>query len=202
MSTSPPDYLAPYLAAAKVHGGGFPSLLWASASTQAVRFDAFTRLIDFRGASVLDVGCGRADFRDFLLARGLIPAEYLGIEAVPDLADAAQRSGARVLRADFIASPRILFTGSDLVVISGSLNTAKDIAFYDTIRRAYDAAARALVFNFLSSPQLAAATHLYWRDPSTVLSYCKRLCAGARMLADYLPGDATLLLPKPSSQPP
>src|SRR5687767_15928369 len=85
-----PSYLRPYRAAARAHGAGFGTLLWASPQTQAVRFDAICRLADLRGKSVLDVGCGRADLLEHLVARGIEPADYVGIEAVDELARAAE----------------------------------------------------------------------------------------------------------------
>lgn len=197
MRPSPPDYLAPYLQAARRHGGGFPTLLWASPDTQRLRFEAMTRMADFEGARVLDIGCGRADLLTYLLEQGITPDDYIGIEAVPELADAAERTGARVLRADFIDQPRTLLCGSDLLVISGSLNTAKDVAFFETLRRAYDAAGHSMVFNFLDSPRLASAPHLYHRPLPVVLNHCRRLARDVRHLTDYLPGDATVGLFKP-----
>jgi hypothetical protein len=196
-----PEYLKAYLSAARRFGGGFGSLLWASVETQEARFGAFARAVPMKGASLLDVGCGRADLLDYLHRIGQAPAEYLGIEAVPELADAAERGGARVLRKDFVAEPRCLFTGSDIIAISGSLNTAKDVAFYDTIRRAYDAAAKHLVFNFLSSSYLAGADHLYWRDPETVVAFCRKFCPDVTPIGDYLTGDLTLRLSKPHDSP-
>src|SRR6478735_5442670 len=106
--TATEPYLLPYRRAADKHGADFPSLLWASPDTQAARFDAIERLGRLHGKSVLDVGCGRADLLGFLLARGVRPADYTGIEAVHALADAAGRTcaasavPARVLRADFV----------------------------------------------------------------------------------------------------
>ena len=94
--------------AADKHGAGFRSLLWASPQTQAARFDAIDAIVDLNGKSVLDVGCGRADLLEFLLDRGVRPADYVGIEAVDELADAAEakraaRSDVRIVRADFVA---------------------------------------------------------------------------------------------------
>src|SRR5437868_1227064 len=66
VARSAPDYLEPYLDAARTHGGGFGSLLWASPQTQAARFQAIHRIIDLSGARVLDAGCGRADLPEFL----------------------------------------------------------------------------------------------------------------------------------------
>ena len=87
----PVPYLSPYLRAALLYRDGFGSLLWASPETQSIRFEAIERLADLGGKSVLDVGCGRADLYDFLHARGIQVADYIGIEAVPALAEAAER---------------------------------------------------------------------------------------------------------------
>ena len=210
-------YLVPYLRAAERHGADFPSLLWASPHTQAARFDAVERLGQLGGKSVLDVGCGRADLLAFLVARSAAPADYIGIEAVHALADAATRAcaasdvPARVIRADFLREPLRLFVGADVVVFSGSLNTVDDDAFYASLRRAFDATAEALVFNFLCSPYLAGADYLRWRRPADVLKFCSTLCrdgrgdrrrdahAGVQTLEDYLEGDFTVAVFKPDN---
>jgi len=198
-----PDYLIPYLRAAAVHGAGFESLLWASPGTQAARFDAFARLWGFRGKSVLDVGCGRADFLEFLIERGTPPADYVGIEAVGELADAAERrlsrAGVRstLLRADFVREPLRMFVGADVIVFSGSLNTLPEESFYQTLRLAWDATASGLVFNFLDSPTLAAARYLHWRRPGDVLAFARGLAEDrVRTLHDYLEGDYTIEMRK------
>lgn len=203
MKSAPDEspYLAPYRRAAERHGADFPSLLWASTHTQEVRFDAICRLAPLGGRSVLDAGCGRADLLRFLLSRGVRPADYNGIEAVHELATAAgracERAGAvpaRITRADFVREPLRLFVGADLVVFSGSLNTIDDGPFYATIRRAFDAAAETLVFNFLSSNYLAGAAYLRWRRPASVLRFCADLTGDVKSLDDYLHGDCTVAL--------
>src|SRR5689334_2350701 len=179
-ATDPP-YLAHYRRAARAHGAGFGSLLWASPSTQATRFDAIARIHPLEGKSLLDVGCGRADLLDFLRARGVRPADYIGIEAVDELADAATRKQAadvRIVHADFVREPARMFVGADVVLFSGSLNTADDEVFYSTLRRAYDAAAEALVFNYLCSPMLAGMSYLAWRSPEDVLRFARGLGGG------------------------
>lgn len=191
------SYLQPYHDAARVYGAGFGALLWASPQTQASRFEAIRRMADMSGRSVLDVGCGRADLLDYLLARGVRPADYIGIEAVNDLAAAAEAKrlpGATIVRADFVAEPIRLFVGADVVVFSGSLNTADDSVFYATLARAWDACAEALVFNFLCSPLLAGRDYLFWRRADDVLRFARGLAIDVKTADDYLPGDMTVRL--------
>lgn len=192
-------YLLPYLRAADKHGADFPSLLWASPHTQAARFDAIERLGQLDSKSVLDVGCGRADLLAFLLDRGVRPGDYVGIEAVEDLAAAAEANcrrlpDATIVRADFVREPLRMFVGADVVVFSGSLNTIEDDDFYATIRRAYDASAEAVVFNFLCSSYLAGADYLRWRRPDDVIAFARQLTPDVRTLDDYLHGDFTVAL--------
>ncbi len=204
MSTeAAPAYLSPYLKAASRHGAGFSALLWASPQTQTVRFAALTRLVGLSGKSILDVGCGRADLLDFLLARNIKPAHYVGIEGVAALADAAeskQHSQAMILRADFIREPLRLFVGADVVYFSGSLNTLEPESFYATIAKAYDAAAETLVFNFLASPELAGVSYLHWHDPAEVWAFARNLTPDVRRLDDYLHGDTTFAMTKPQER--
>ena len=56
----------------------------------------------------------------------------------------------------------------------------------------WDATASGLVFNFLSSPDLAAAPYLHWRNPADVVAFARSLAGqNVRMLHDYLEGDYT-----------
>jgi SAM-dependent methyltransferase len=193
------EYLEPYQRAAERHGAGFGSLLWASPLTQAARFEAMCRLVDFEGKRVLDVGCGRADFLDFLEARGVRVARYVGIEAVPELAEAARikkRPRAEIIEADFVIDPARLAAGAEVVAISGALNTMDSAGFYATIRRAYDAAAEALVFNFLCSTRLAGASYLSWHPVEEVMGFAGTLSGDVRAVGDYLPGDCTVVMGK------
>jgi SAM-dependent methyltransferase len=194
-----PDYLEPYERAARRHGAGFGSLLWASPQTQAARFEAIRQLVEFHGKRVLDVGCGRADFLDHLLARKVQVASYIGIEGVATLAEAARAKGhanCEIVEADFLAEPERLATGAQIIVISGSVNTMDSAGFYSTLRRAYDAAAETVVFNFLCSSRLAGAEYLVWHRTDEVMGFARMLSDRVRKVEDYLPGDCTVMMGK------
>jgi hypothetical protein len=153
--------------------------------------------VEFRGASVLDVGCGRADLLDHLLARGAAPHEYIGLEAVEALARAAEEKhqpSATIFQADFIAEPRRMFTGSDIVVFCGSLNTLESDQFYLTLETAFEATVDRLVFNFLASPEIAAAEFLTWHRQKDVVNVARSLSSEVMVLDDYLRGDCTIAI--------
>ena len=191
------EYLVPYREAIRRHGVTRRSLLWIGAETQEKRFDAMARLFDFRGRTVLDAGCGTADLLAWLVRVGKTPADYTGLEAIAEFAEAAEKRNlpsCRILRGDFLADPSRLFVGAEAVVFCGSLNTLDDRAFYASLERGLDACADVLLFNFLSSPDRAAATYLYWRSPAEVMRWARQLDPHARMLDDYLEGDCTVLV--------
>ena len=192
-------YLEPYVRAARQWGAGFQALLWASTKTQRARFEAIRRIHPLAGKSILDAGCGRADLMAYLLDRSTHPADYIGLEAVETLAAAAQERkypGARIIRGDFVRDPAKLFVGADVIVFSGSLNTMADELFYRTLRRAYDATAEAVVFNYLASPGLAGKDFLVWHREQDVTSFARKTADEVHVLADYLPGDCTIAMIK------
>ena len=197
------DYLQPYRDAARQYRGGFLSLLWASPDTQAARFDAICRLEKLAGRSILDVGCGRADLLNYLATKSIQPADYIGIEAVEELLRVAEKkscSWATIVATDFVANPKALFVGADVVILCGSLNTLDKDAFYSTIRRAFDATAESLVFNFLDASYLAAASYLTWHRRDEVMTFAKSLSPDVRVLSDYLDGDTTIAIRKDAHQ--
>jgi SAM-dependent methyltransferase len=207
--TSPSEpYLLPYLRAAERHGDGFGSLLWASPRTQRARFNAIRKACDPKGNSLLDVGCGRADLLEYLVDMDARPAEYVGLEMVPQLAAAARRRAkefrhrvpAMILRADFVREPARMFVGADIVAFSGSLNTLDEKTFYATLERAYEAATEAIVFNFLCSPVLAGQDYLVWHESEEVLRFAEGFGGDVRIRSDYLGGDCTICLDKTRSR--
>ncbi len=198
-ATEPPSYLQPYLNAAKRHGAGFGTLLWASPKTQAARFAALLRAVNVDGQKVLDVGCGRADFLEFVERMGIEPAMYVGLEALEELAAAAEAKhlhNCSIIRGDFVRDPSLLDVGADILFFCGSLNTLDDQQFHRAITAGFAAATHCLVFNFLSSPKLAASEYLYWHRMESVLTMSRRLSDNVRVWQDYLDGDATVAISK------
>jgi hypothetical protein len=195
----PPSYLQPYLNAAKRYGAGFGSLLWASPKTQSVRFAALLRAADCKAKRVLDAGCGRADLLEFMMQHEIFPRQYTGLEAVEELAAAAESKhlpNCKITRGDFVSEPEILNIDADVIFFCGSLNTLDESAFYQSLITAFTCTKQSLVFNFLSSPQLAASPHLTWHQPQAVLAFAGKLSANVRLWDNYLPGDATVAIGK------
>jgi hypothetical protein len=195
----PPAYLQPYLDAAERHGAKFESLLWANPSAQAARFAALARWCELAGRSVLDAGCGRADLLDYLLAQRITPAQYIGVEAVEALAQAAEMKkipDTAILRGDFIDDPKLLDQHADVIIFSGSLNTLSPDDFYQALRLAWQYTKCELAFNFLCSPRLASGKHLTWHPIAGVQEFAYGLSGDIAVDDSYRKGDCTIVIRK------
>lgn len=176
------------------------ALLWDDRRAQRIRFEAIAQLCPLARLHVLDAGCGRADLRGFLHARGIVPGRYTGLEALPWLARAARRKryeNFSILEGDFIKQPSKLRVGAGAIVFSGSLNLLSAAQFYRTLTLAWAATSRWLVFNFLCSPMLAADECLMWRRRESVVAFARRLAASVRIDDRYEDGDCTVAMRKP-----
>ncbi len=200
MSNATAGYLRPYVDAHRRRWRGARALLWDDRRSQEVRFDAIARNCPLAGMRILDVGCGRADLLAFLLARGIVPAEYVGLEAQPWLVRAARRRGyesCAIVEGDFVREPAKLRIGADVIVFSGSLNLLSSRQFYRHLDLAWAAAGRWLAFNFLCSPALADADWLTWHRRTTVRAFARRAKAAEVRLDDgYEDGDCTVVMRK------
>jgi SAM-dependent methyltransferase len=198
-----PFYLYPYDDARRQGVKGFAALLWSSREGQRVRFEAIARICPLAEKRILDVGCGRADLLGHLLERGIVPAHYTGLDAIPAAVRAARRkkyARCEILKAaDFVQEPEKLRVGADAVVFSGSLNTLSRPQFYRTLRAAWEATGEWLVFNFLSAQLWCGEDWLAWHRRSTVLAFCRSLGGEPRYDESYLTGDCTVAVQRPGA---
>ncbi|HEX4959315.1 MAG TPA: class I SAM-dependent methyltransferase [Thermoanaerobaculia bacterium] len=191
---SVPSYLFPYHEARENGAKGIDALLWTGEEAQRIRFEAIARAFPLAGTKILDAGCGRADLLGYLLQRGIVPACYTGLEMLPATARSARRKRyprCTIRTGDFVRQPEKLQVEADVVIFSGSLNTLTGREFYRTLRAAWAAAGRGLVFNFLSSHFWCGEDWLYWHRLSSVLACCRSL-GETRFDDRYLVGDCTV----------
>ena len=207
-------HLRPYVDAVDRLGPTFEATLWASKDHQRVRFEVLSEMCPFAGLVALDAGCARADLAAFLAQCGLAPAKYVGIEGVPELADAARRAaptGSVIVEADFVADPESLARAArqagqsdgrvDVALFSGSLNTLRTDEALRVLNAAWPLCRRALAFNFLSdrcAPSLRGSdtgpAHRF--DTVGVLKWACSTTPLVRFRQDYFPGghDATIVM--------
>jgi SAM-dependent methyltransferase len=193
-------YLTPYRDMVGRVGASFASLLWTSRQTQAARFQAIAEMIDLRGRTVLDAGCGLGDLAAHLHRRGIAYRRYLGVDALePHIAAGRARALPRAVfrLGDFVADPAALTSAAgapapEVILFSGSLNTLEPAVVQTVLERAWRACSWALVFNFLcrQGPGRPRCTGPIRRlDPAAMLAWAARRTPLVTYRQDYLQGD-------------
>ena len=180
---------------------------WKNQSAQLIRFEQLYKLIDgHREFSVSDVGCGLADYFDFLSQKKLA-FEYYGYDVVPDMIQAAQRrldgrSNAHLLLVQDASEIR----PSDFVIASGIFNirfTSTDQAWKEYITSTLSSISKksrlGFAFNMLSlySDEHMRKEELFYGDPLYFFDYCKRnFSVNVSLLHDYGQYDFTIIVRK------
>jgi len=163
-----------------------------------VRYGVLADVGQLNGASILDLGCGLADFYEYLCSRGIHP-KYTGYDISPDL---IARATARFPKVEFETRdiqrdgiPREF----DYILSSQAFNyrlkheenleMVKDI-----LRRCLDKARKAVACDFLSSYVDYREEHLYYYSPEEMLRYCKTLTKRVLLRHDYPLFEFTIYL--------
>lgn len=166
--------------------------------SQRIKFRALSEVLPLAQCSLLDVGCGFADFTTFLGERfpGL---RYFGIDLCSAMVNEAQRNhpdlDLRVANIFDAAFDRTF----DVVTANGIFYLLGDRAWpmmQDMIKRMYALATTAVAFNSLSAWATDQEAGEFYADPVQVVDYCRRLTPWVVLRHDYHPRDFTVYLYK------
>lgn len=207
-----PEYLQPYEEAVATHGPGFRATLWRESGYQRTRFRVMAELLGAMGLanpSLVDAGCGLADFAAYLHEQRVPFQRYLGVEGVAEMADAARQRGladVRIRVADFAVEPQALLPSpvdEQVLLFSGSLNSFRQEPALAVLDRVWAAGPRALIFNFLSDanrlPPAAPGDPAHRFDTRALLNWAFDCTPRVAFRQDYFEGghDATIaMLPR------
>jgi SAM-dependent methyltransferase len=155
------------------------TLGWDTRAHQWARFAAVVDAVDLQGRSVLDIGCGLADFRLFLQERGIAPASYAGIDINDDLLAVSRRRfpEARFERRNVVVEP-YPEPVCDVAIMLGLVNfRLHNLDNYEYAARAIDAAfaacREALVVDMLSDrtvEEYPREDFVFYFDPGRMLA--------------------------------
>lgn len=201
-----PDYLQPYQDAIREHGDDFKATLWARPETQRRRFEVFAEMVDFTHRRVLDAGCSRGDFAQFLLDQDQPYARFIGVDGLPEVIGFARARG--LPRAEFHAGDLVRQAASlkhgepELITLSGTLNTMSLEVALSVLEHAWAGCSQGLLFNFLSDrcgPAAPPQAYPAKRLPTLhLMDWALQKTASVVFRQDYLPHghDATILMIK------
>ncbi len=177
------------------------ALGWKDTRSQLERFAVMAQAVDFERRSVLDLGCGFADFLIFLQRQTRVKY-YIGLDQQRSFINAAQRRALATEHefrcCDFSA---IDLPAVDVVVASGSLNYRSRETGYlvAMINKMYQAARRDVVFNLLDIDKVPESQLLQGYKKSGVVRFCRALCDDVSCIDDYCDHDFTIIMHKKTS---
>jgi len=179
------------------------ALHWRNEESQKIRFKVLAEAIskqDLKSSkiSVLDVGCGFADFYAYLKKIGFA-GKYVGTEIVPEFAQAALERfpEIEILIQDICKKP--FKEKFDYVIANGIMNhNIENVEKYRKkfIKIMFAHAKKCLAFNLASKYRKMEkeSSRIHYADPAEYFSYCMSLSPKVILRHDYLLRDFTIFV--------
>ncbi|HZP81036.1 MAG TPA: bifunctional GNAT family N-acetyltransferase/class I SAM-dependent methyltransferase [Chthonomonadaceae bacterium] len=174
------------------------ALDWGSRASQERRFAILAEIGPLHNASLLDIGCGLADYYAYLTQRG-VPVRYTGMDITPAMIAAAtkrfpeQRFVVRDILADAGKRPEEL-ERADYVSASGLFTFTNERFLQEAVRVMFAYCRKALAFNALSAFAPQQEPGEFYADPLETVRFCRTLTPWIVLRHDYLPHDFTVTL--------
>lgn len=181
-------------------GKNIRTLGWGSEEQQVYRFSQSLSEVNIAGKSVLDIGCGFADYYRFLTGSGVVPASYTGWDSNANFIDEA---GAEHSNCSFdvvdISSEKLLEPykeSVDIGVMFGLLNynlksDELNLAYSKMmVTNAFSLVKEVLVVDFLSSNVYSGypkEDFIYYHDPIEMLKFAFSMSPNVVLKHNYAP---------------
>lgn len=210
-------YLDEYYAKQMSRLGKKDFTLYGSKLSQMTRFERVVSMVDFRGKSILDVGCGICEFRDYLKSLRIGIGDYVGTEVMDNVFKGAVKinPGLDVRFGDILGgtnlAPKVeLEVGRkfDMVLALGvsaiKLGSVRgsDTYWGDFLEKMYELTAEdgVAVFTCFSNKKSDIRPEDYVADPVDWLNFAMRLTDRVIIDHSYMPHDFTIYLFKGDSK--
>jgi SAM-dependent methyltransferase len=188
-----------YDALLAMHGQSFRALDWGTRESQVRRFKVLAEIGLKSGDYVLDVGCGLADFYQWL-EENEPGVNYSGIDITPAMASRAKERFPGVCIENLAISDLNLLPDSyDYLVASGIFfYRKKNPKSYleKTVSQMFLAARKGIAFNTLSNWAKNKTAGEFYASPEAVLDFCRKLSPFVVLRHDYHVGDFTVYVYK------
>jgi SAM-dependent methyltransferase len=169
---------------------------YGRATSQIRKFEVMAQVMDLESRSVLDVGCGFADFADYLRGR-FKDVHYSGVDITPAMVKTARElhpdltiHQGDILAEDF-AAPYDLVTANGIFYLMGE---GAEAIMRRIVARMYQLSRKAVAFNSLSTWAPEQEAGEFYADPAATLEFCRTLTPFVTLRHDYLRHDFTVFL--------
>ncbi|MDP7008400.1 MAG: class I SAM-dependent methyltransferase [Phycisphaerales bacterium] len=203
--TCNPEYLNPYVEAARTYGGTFDATLWQSKQGQLIRFETFCSIVDFTNQSIVDIGCGLGDFAQYLLDSQIEYTSFHGVDAIPEMVETAKSRHMRDATfscLDIVPSMDSL-PKADWMTCSGTLNAMGEELALTVVESLFERCTNGVAFNFLSNqnsrdPKTESLEPASRFNTTTLLQRAFQMTPLVTFTQAYMDGhDATIVIKKP-----
>jgi SAM-dependent methyltransferase len=180
----------------RVHGVDARSCDYGNRASQQRKFEVLAEVGALTGKRILDVGCGLADYADFLEAR-FGDLTYVGIDVSPAMVEQARArrpdldlAVANVLELE-VDRPFDVVNANGIFYLLGE--HAPEL-MHLLITRMWEASGRAVAFNSLSAWADRREPGEFQADPLETLAFCRSLTRSVVLRHDYMTHDFTVYL--------
>jgi SAM-dependent methyltransferase len=164
----------------EAYGPSAQGLGWGTKDLQMFRFEALSRVWDFKDRTVLDVGCGLCDLYGYLAPKGI--KRYIGIDFVAAYCEYARRRfvdpSVEILHQDLYSSQPL--PSCDIALVSGTfnvMNSESEDENYTSIQKMMEGLREAckvgFSINFLSDATTFRDSTLFYANSETILSIAR-----------------------------
>lgn len=184
------------------YGENYRALDWGSRESQVKRFEVLADVGMTAGDHVLDVGCGLADFHEWLNVNkpGI---KYSGIDFTPEMAQKAQDRFPDIeIKNKSVSDLDVASEKYQYLVASGIFFLRRENPrdyMENTIFRMFSLSEKGIAFNSLSYWAENKVDDEFYAVPTDVLNYCRKLTPFVTLRHDYHPGDFTVYMYKNNS---
>lgn len=174
-------------------GVSYKTLGWGCTEDQVKRFEVLLQNINFKNKSVMDIGCGFADFYGYLKQKEIC-CNYIGVDIIPEFLECCCKKypEATFIKANIMLDKDIL-PKTDIVVTTGTLNLKLDDIdnmeyTKDFMRNAYEKTEELMSIDFLSTKLTSSypkEDFVYYHDPLKLLEYSFELTDNIKLIHNY-----------------
>ena len=162
---------------------------WQSQFTQYLRFEIINSFIkdEIENCSIVDAGCGFAEYLNYLKKSGLKAKSYIGIDLEQRMVNLSKE---RFPHEEFLQRDVLKdsLPKADYYVCSGSMNILRKKQMFRFIENCLNASNKGFIFNFLRGHTLNNVNH------EKVIDFCYSLNKDIEIKDYYLDNDITIFL--------
>lgn len=164
---------------------------WNSHSSQYKRFKAITKFIkkDINTSTIVDIGCGFAQYYKYLDEINKLPSEYIGIDCEKKMINISKKRLPHLtfLKKNALEDKLII---ADYYICSGALNILSKEEVFIFIDNCLKSSKKGFIFNFLKEDSFNKI------KIEEIVDFCSNYEVKISQKDDYLKNDITFFLKK------